>query len=108
MTDEELLRETQAKFPNNRLALVKVTAGTIIFRNATSVEYRLFEKGVLDEKMGMLASQAYSNLMLTTVVHPDRALLVQWFDSWAGLPMNKKLINAINELNGVTEAEDLK
>lgn len=108
MTDEEILAEAQVKFPNNRLALVKVTAGTIVLRNATSAEYRLFEKGILDEKMGMLASQAYSNLMLTTVVTPSRQELAQMFEQWAGLPMNKKLINAINILNGVTEEEDAK
>lgn len=108
MTDDELFLETQAKFPSNRLAMVKVRAGTLIFRNATSAEYRMFEKGVLDEKLGMLASQAYSNLMLTTVVFPDRQVLAQMFEQWAGLPMNKKLINAMNELNGVTEEEDLK
>lgn len=108
MTDDEILSEVQARYANNRLAMVKVRAGTIVFRNATSSEYRMFEKGVLDEKMGMLASQAYSNLMLTTVVYPDRQALAQMFEQWAGLPMNKKLINAMNELNGVTEEEDLK
>ena len=94
-----------ASNPGWRLETVAHAAGFFVFRQPTPQEYRMFTSQILDP---MQQALAYTNLLVATCVHPEKADVAKAVTSYPGLPSNKRIIGALNRLSGSEDAEQAK
>ena len=87
----------QAKYAGHELKRLDfVRSGTVVLREPTAVEYKMFSQ----EAFGGSAVDAYRNAILRTAVYPAPSDLLT---KKPGFLSNKLLIAAVNDLSGVAE-----
>jgi hypothetical protein len=103
---ETQYEELQSTHADKRLARVDmVSVGTLVFRQPTPAEYRLFKSQVMDNAQSAIA---YDNLFARTAVYPSAEELTRMLADRPGIANNKKVITALNRLSGVEDEEEGK
>jgi hypothetical protein len=105
---EALMKDLREKNPGKRLELFPFSGGDMVFAQPTPDQHQIFRKGLLTEGLGQTSADAYQNLAVMTCVYPDNATVQRMFVDWPGLPMNAKLVRALNKLAGIVDDEEAK
>lgn len=104
LTDEQF-EEIKAKNPGKRFARVVVAPGEMILMNPSRQQHRMFRVQALDERTQAVA---FDNLLVSTCAHPPQATLTQWLEDYPGITTNKRVVQALNELSGMSDPDEGK
>ena len=105
LTDEQYAA-IEEKHPGVRLARIPTAAGEIVIRSPTVIEEGNFQ--TMYYSNGMTPGVAWKNLLVMCTVHPDKATLAAWLNSWTGIALNPRVLRALKMIRGEADEEEAK
>jgi hypothetical protein len=104
LTDEQYA-EIESKNPGVRLMRIMTAAGEIVIRAPTPIEEGNFQQMYFGAG---IPSTAWRNLLMMCTVHPDKAIMKAWLDTWTGIAMNPRVVRALKTIRGEADEEEGK